>query len=68
MGDTYYQRNFGALLEHLGRPREALEEYLKVLEIVPDDGSKESKELAQKVYPTLRKITGQYDFREVTVK
>ena len=29
---------------------------------------KESKELAQKVYPTLRKITGQYDLREVTVK
>jgi len=29
---------------------------------------KESKELSQKVYPTLRKITGQYDLREVTVK
>lgn len=29
---------------------------------------KDSKELAQKVYPTLRKITGQYDFREVIVK
>ena len=29
---------------------------------------KDAKELSQKVYPTLRKITGQYDFREVTVK
>lgn len=29
---------------------------------------KDAKELQQKVYPTLRKITGQYDFREVTVK
>ena len=29
---------------------------------------KDAKELSQKVYPNLRKITGQYDFREVTVK
>ena len=29
---------------------------------------KDAKELSQKVYPTLRKITGQYDFREVTLK
>jgi len=29
---------------------------------------KEAKDLSQKSYPTLRKITGQYDFREVTVK
>jgi hypothetical protein len=28
----------------------------------------DAKNLAQKVYPTLRKITGQYDFREVTLK
>lgn len=29
---------------------------------------KEAKDLSQKTYPTLRKITGQYDFREVTLK
>ena len=28
----------------------------------------ESRDLAQKTYPTMRKITGQYDFREVTLK
>jgi hypothetical protein len=29
---------------------------------------KDAKELQQKVYPNIRKITGQYDFREVTLK
>jgi hypothetical protein len=29
---------------------------------------KEAKELSQRSYPTMRKITGQYDFREVTLK
>jgi hypothetical protein len=29
---------------------------------------KDARELSQKVYPTLRKITGQYDFREITLK
>lgn len=29
---------------------------------------KESRELAQKSYPTMRKITGQYEFREITLK
>jgi hypothetical protein len=29
---------------------------------------KEARDLSQKSYPTLRKITGQYDFREVTLK
>jgi len=29
---------------------------------------KEATELSQKTYPTLRKITGQCDFREVTLK
>jgi hypothetical protein len=29
---------------------------------------KEARELSQKSYPTMRKITGQYDFREITLK
>lgn len=29
---------------------------------------KETKDIAQKTYPTIRKITGQYDLREVTMK
>ena len=38
MNDQVVDRNFGALLEHLGRPREALEQYRRVLEEAPGDG------------------------------
>lgn len=33
-----------------------------------DAHQKENRDLAQKTYPTLRKITGQYEFREITLK
>ena len=33
-----------------------------------DAHQKETRDLAQKTYPTLRKITGQYDLREITLK
>ncbi|MBN1441331.1 MAG: protein kinase, partial [Planctomycetes bacterium] len=37
IGDLVVGRNHGALLEHMGKPREALEEYLKVLDGLPGE-------------------------------
>jgi serine/threonine protein kinase/tetratricopeptide (TPR) repeat protein len=37
MGDYLFDRNYGTLLEQLGRPVEALAEYRKVLEAVPGE-------------------------------
>lgn len=38
LSDHLVDRNFGALLEHMGRPPEALEQYGRVLEELPGDG------------------------------